>query len=512
MAAGGSRTFRLFHSSGRYFMALILRHAAAAALLGAAVLPSVAAAQSAPAAPVAAPVQPAGVAGLEDFVDGVMAQQLATREVAGAVVTVVYRGNILFSRGYGFADVDKGVAVDGQRTLFRPGSVSKMFTWTALLQQVELGRVSLDADVNDYLDFRIPAFEGQPIRVRDLMSHSVGMSDIGGITAPSPDKLVPYTEWIKAHVPQRLWPAGTEISYSNYGTALAGYIVERVSGEPFADYVERHIFAPLGMASTTFREPLPAALAPHMATGYRVTDGRFVAQPFELFSPVMPAGSASSSGPDMARFMTALLNGGTLGKARILKPESVRLLAADARANAPDLPGMAHGFFVVRAAGPRIIGHGGNTGDFHSNMILAPEAGLGFFVSETGGQGSYGGRTELTEALIGRLFPQKPAPRVAAPAGEVLPLGAYRVNRRDYARPVNPERDLKVAAASAGGVTLTNDGSVTYWERIGPMLFERVTGARAGGPYERLRFHGAEGAWRLSFTSQPHVVYHQVAP
>ena len=494
-------------------MALILRSAVAAAALFGAALPSMTAAQPADAAPAAAPsIQPAGIAGLADFVDGVMAQQLATREVAGAIVAVVYRGDLLFSRGYGFADVDKGMAVDGQSTLFRPGSVSKMFTWSALLQQVEQGRVSLDADVNDYLDFRIPPFEGQPIRVRDLMSHSVGMSDIGGITAPSVDKLVPYNEWIKTHIPQRLWPAGTDISYSNYGTALAGYIVERVSGEPFADYVERHIFTPLGMASTTFREPLPAALAPHMATGYRVTDGRFVARPFELFSPVMPAGSASSSGPDMARFMTALLNGGALGQTRILKPESVKLLTSDAHANAPDLPGMAHGFFVVREAGPRIVGHGGNTGDFHSHMILAPEAGLGFFVSETGGQGSYGGRTELTEALIGRLFPQKSAPRAAAPAGEALPLGAYRVNRRDYTRPANPERDLKVVAAGANGITVVSDGSATYWERIGPMLFERVTGARAGGPYERLRFHGAEGKWRLSFTSQPHVVYHHVEP
>src|SRR3546814_16863561 len=79
-----------------------------------------------------------------------MAQQIATREVAGAVVTVVHQGRVLFARGYGFADVDKGVAVDAQTTLFRPGSVSTMFTWTALLQQVEAGRVSLEDDVNDY--------------------------------------------------------------------------------------------------------------------------------------------------------------------------------------------------------------------------------------------------------------------------------------------------------------------------------------------------------------------------
>jgi hypothetical protein len=181
-------------------------------------------------------------------------------------------------------------------------------------------------------------------------------------------------------------------------------------------------------------------------------------------------------------------------------------------ANAPDLPGMAHGFFVVRQAGPRMVGHGGNTGDFHSNMILAPEAGLGFFVSETGGPGSYGGRTELVEALIGRLFPQTPAPRLAAPADEKLVLGAYRASRRDYSRPANPEHDLKVAAAGANGIAVTSEGRTTYWERIGPMLFEQATGARAGGPYERLRFYGKEGDWRLSFTSQPHTAYHLVQP
>lgn len=481
------------------------RAALAAALLGCTALP--AAAQTRP-APAAAPQ----LAGLADFVDGVMAQQIATREVAGAVVTVVQDGKVLFARGYGFADVDKGIAVDPRSTLFRPGSVSKMFTWAALLQQVERGKVSLDADVNTYLDFRIPEFEGKPIRVRDLFAHTPGMSDTGGITAPTPDKLVPYTEWMRTHVPKRLWAPGTEVSYSNYGAALAGYIVERVSGEPFADYVEKHVFAPLGMASTTFREPLPARLAPRMTRGYTFKDGRFSAEPFELYSNIMPAGSGTSSAPDMARFMMAMLNGGALGKARILKPESVKLLMSDSVANTPGLPGMAHGFFVVREAGPRLVGHGGNTRDFHSNMILSPQTGTGFFVSETGGQGSYGGRTELVEALIGRLFPVKPAPRAAAPAGETLPLGAYRSNRRDYARDPNPAYDLNVAAAGPNAVTVTLAGRTTYWERIGPMLFEQVTGARAGGPYEKLRFHGAPGRWRLGFSSQPHVAYHLVQP
>src|SRR3546814_18605301 len=122
-------------------------HAFAAALLGGAALPSAVIAQAQPDA--AYTVAPERLAGLADFVDGVMAQQIATREVAGAVVTVVHQGRVLFARGYGFADVDKGVAVDAQTTLFRPGSVSKMFTLTAMLQQVDDGPRTFSAHGNE---------------------------------------------------------------------------------------------------------------------------------------------------------------------------------------------------------------------------------------------------------------------------------------------------------------------------------------------------------------------------
>ncbi len=456
-------------------------------------------------------VQPQELKTLEDFVDGVMAQQIASHEVAGATIAVVRKGNLLFARGYGFANVDAGVVVDPEETLFRPGSVSKLFTWAALMQQVERGRINLDEDINSYLDFTIPPFEGQPILVRHLMSHSPGMSDIGGISVQTVEELTPYREWIKTHIPERLWAPGTEISYSNYGVALAGYIVERVSGEPFADYVEKHIFTPLDMASTTFREPLPAALEPRMANGYKFKDGRLEAEPFELFSNIMPAGSGTSSATDMARFMMAMLNDGRLGRTRILKAESVRLLMSDSIANAAGLPGMAHGFYVIRNNGPRMLGHGGNTGDFHSNLILAPEAEFGFFVSETGGDKSYVGRTDLTNAIIGRTFPEEPAPRVAASADEAASLaGFYRANRRDYSREPRPEYDIKVIAADDGAITMTNHGETTYWERIGPNTYEKVTGARAGGPFDRILFHGDEDDLLLSFSAQPYMAYRRI--
>jgi len=446
--------------------------------------------------------------GLQDFIDGVVAQQIATREVAGAVVTVVHQGKVLFTRGYGFADVDRGVAVDPQNTLFRPGSVSKLFTWAALMQQVEAGKVDLDADVNRYLDFAIPPFAGKPIRVRDLFAHAVGMSDLP-YDEKQWAKQEPYQAFLKGHVPARLWPAGGEISYSNYGAALAGYIVERVSGEAYPDYVERHIFSPLGMTNTTFREPLTGDNAAHMALGYDLVDGRFKAKPYERYSKIMPAGSAAATAPDMARFMLAMLNGGALGQVRILTPESVRFLESDSIANAPHLPGMAHGFMVARPAGPRMVGHGGNTADFHSYLVLAPEADFGFYVSMTGGAGSYGARTELSNAVIGRIFPQSPTPRWTK-AGAPPPVGTYRVNRRDYAKPADPAGDLKLSARGVHGVQIETKAGKSYWEQIGPGLYEQVTGARQGGPYDQLEFYGPPADRRLSFASQPHVAYHLV--
>jgi len=466
--------------------------------------------QAAAQAPATVPADTERVAGLADFVDGVMAQQLATREVAGAVVTVVQNGKVLFTRAYGFADIDRGIKVDGQKTLFRPGSVSKLITWTALMQQVENGKVDLDADVNRYIDFVIPPFEGKPIRVRDLFSHTLGMSDLA-YDEKEWTKQESYQSFLKTHVPQRLWAPGTEISYSNYGASLAGYIVERVSGEAFNAYVTRHIFQPLGMTHTTFAEPLTGENAANMALGYQFADGRFKARPYERYAKIMPAGSAASTAPDMARFMLAMLGDGALDGKRILKPASVALLESDSIANTPGQPGMAHGFMVAREQGPRMVGHGGNTADFHSYLLLAPQAGLGFFVSFTGGDASYAGRTELSDAIIGRLFPQPPAKRWTQ-AGALPPLGAYRSNRRDYSIAADPAGDIKVSAVGDHGLLVEGHGQKTAWEKIGPDRYERITGTAEGGPYDQLRFYGDADHPRLGFASQPHVAYHLVKP
>ncbi len=296
---------------GREVLRSLALISAVASSAGMAVIPQSAAAVQA----ASKKIDRAPLAALPHFIDGVLAQQLDNREVAGAVVSVVSDGKILFSRGYGFADVDKGIPADPSRSLFRPGSSSKLFTWTALMQMVEQGRVDLNADVNTYLDFKMPNTHSRPILVKHLLDHTPGFEDRGGITAKDPSEFVPLGPWLAKNIPTRVREPGVETSYSNYGTALAGYIVERVSGEPFPDYVERHIFKPLGMNYTTFREPLPPELQPNRAIGYDFVDGRFVSKPFEHYHNIMPAGAASSTAEDMARFMIAHLQQGRLGRA-----------------------------------------------------------------------------------------------------------------------------------------------------------------------------------------------------
>ena len=205
---------------------------------------------------------------VDAWLDGFMPHALATGDLAGAVVAVVKDGQIVTERGFGYADVEKKKPVDPKLTLFRPGSVSKLVTWTAVMQLVEQGKLDLDADVNKYLDFTIPPRAGKPITLRNIMQHTAGFEEqVKSIITEDPNT-PGFEELLKRWTPTRVFDAGTTPAYSNYATSVAGYIVQRVSGESFYDYVDKHIFAPLDMKHSTFRQRLPKDLEPLMATGY----------------------------------------------------------------------------------------------------------------------------------------------------------------------------------------------------------------------------------------------------
>src|SRR5579884_410187 len=245
---------------------------------------------------------------LETFLDGIMAAQMQDDHIPGATIPVVQNGHFLLASGYGEADVQQGKPVSPATTLFRIGSVSKLFTWTAVMQLAEEGKVDLHADVNTYLKtFKIPATFSQPITLANLLTHTAGFEDrTTGIFVPSAQALQPLGSWLATHMPARVYPPGVVTAYSNYGAALAGYIVEQVSGMPFDQYIEQHLFKPLHMNQSTFRQQLPPNLVSNMSQGYTFVNGVYRADPFEDVQ-VWPAGAMSTTADDMANFMIAQL-------------------------------------------------------------------------------------------------------------------------------------------------------------------------------------------------------------
>ncbi len=404
----------------------------------------------APAAPPALTAQDA-----QAWLDGLLSYGIPSADVASAVVTVVKDGRILVSRGYGSADIASGKPVDPATTLFRPGSVSKLLTWTAVMQLVEQGKLDLDKDVNTYLDYRIPDREGRPVTLRNLMTHTAGFEEcIRGLIIPDQTDFMSNGATLKRWVPRRVYAPGKVPAYSNYGASVAGYLVERVSGMPFEAYVEKNIFRPLGMEHSTFVQPLPDRFKSHMATTYQLAS-----EPpkyFELIS-MAPAGSLSASADDMGRFMIAHLNEGRFNDTQILSPATVRMMHEFELACTPGAHPMALGFYRQDRNGQTIIAHGGDTMFFHSELILLPRQKVGLYLSIDGvGQDrtAYRLRQAIEDGFLDRYFPMAPAPApVALPTARehgALVAGNYWCSR-------NPESSFLYALRFLGMQEFSQD-------------------------------------------------------
>ena len=423
---------------------------------------------------------------LSPFFDGMVPYMLARGDIAGGAIVVVKGGEVLFAQGYGYADLEHHTPVSTATTLFRIGSVSKLFTWTAVMQQVEQHKLDLDRDINTYLDFKIPPRFGKPITLRELMTHSAGFEDTTQDLLPATPAGVDLGQYLKAHIPARIFPPGKIVAYSNYSAGLAGYIVERVAGEPLDEYIQQHILAPLAMNHSTFTQPLPANLAPLLAKGYvTASDGK--PQPFELVNPA-PAGAMTASALDMANFMIAQLQDGRFGDTRILQAQTAEEMHSPQYAAAPGLNGFDLGFYQESRNGQRIIGHGGDTIVFHSDLHLLLDADVGVFMAfnSAGKNGAVNGvRGAIFRAFLDRYFPYQPPspPTVAnAKADAARVVGAYESSRRNQSalRWLYLLNQAHVASSPDGTLTvsvLTDDaGQPLHWREIGPLHYREVHG------------------------------------
>jgi CubicO group peptidase (beta-lactamase class C family) len=428
---------------------------------------------------------PLSKADVESWLDGLIPNAIDRGDIAGGVIVVVKDGQVLAAKGYGYSDVAKKAPVDPEQTLFRPGSISKLFTATAVMQLVEQGKLGLDVDVNQYLDFKIPPRDGQPITLRNIMTHTTGFEEtlkgLMGSAIP-----LPLGDYLKAWIPERVFPPGKVPAYSNYASALAGYIVQRVSGEPFADYAQNHILTPLGMLHSSFQQPLPQALMPQMSQGYATGSG----QPsyYEMVG-VAPAGALAATGTDMAKFMIAHLQNGTYNGAQILKPETAIEMHAVQPKIYPALNGMALNFYEHSRNGHRVIAHNGGTQYFHSDLHLFIDDGVGVYIS-LNCPGSEGAAGALHDALFhgfaDRYFPAV-APLAtgtvdAATAKEHAKLmaGNWESSRRSYSNFLAVSSllgALQIIANDDGTISLRLGSSkLKAWREIAPFVWRESDG------------------------------------
>jgi CubicO group peptidase (beta-lactamase class C family) len=336
---------------------------------------------------------PTDAAEMESFLDDLLPKEMEQYHVPGAAVSVVKDGKLFFAKGYGYADVENQIPIDPEQTIFKIGSIGKLFTWAAVMQLVEQGKLDLDADINTYLDFRIPDTYPQPITFKHLMTHTAGFEDVSfEIFTWNADGVKPVGEWLASHIPARVRPPGDAAAYSNYSAELAGYIVARVSGKPYEKYLQENIFDPLGMKHSSAQWPLPTDLRAQSALGYwDIGNGLQPVPDYpEYFGqPAMaPAGAHSSTVTDIARFMIAHLEHGSYSDAnstegRILKDSTVQQMHSTLYRPDPRISGGAYGFFEFDDNGQRTLGHSGGTIGFATLMLLLPDQDTGVFVVYT---------------------------------------------------------------------------------------------------------------------------------
>ncbi|PCI54628.1 MAG: serine hydrolase [Alphaproteobacteria bacterium] len=324
----------------------------------------------------------------EAFVDGLVLPLMKNHNSPSGTVAIVKGGELVFAKGYGFQDIENHIPVDPEKTLFRPGSVSKLFTWVSVMQMVEQGKLDLDADINSYLmTFQIKdTYPGQPVTMRHIMTHSSGFEDgfLGYLIINDPRRVMPPAQAMEKYQPERVNPPGKQTAYSNYATAIAGLIVANLSGMEFTDYVQQNIFDVLGMKSSSFVEPLPDHLYKNMALTYAFEGGQYVEKPFEIVSNFAPAGALSATSVDMVKFAYAMLNDGEYKGRRILKAETVRQMLTRNFTHDERMMGMALGFYETEHKRLRFLGHGGDTQYFHSELVIDQQNDLVFFLSFSG--------------------------------------------------------------------------------------------------------------------------------
>lgn len=411
---------------------------------------------------------------LNTWLDGLLPTALNSAEVPGAIVSVVKDGQVVTTRGYGYANVEDQTPVTGD-SVFQVASLSKLPTTIAALQLVDQGKLDLDTDISTYVDVPIKRQFEDPITLRHLLTHTAGFEERRGpFFTYDEGATYDLAEDILTDPPVQVYRPGTTAGYSNYGLILVGYIVQVVSGIPFDQYVADNVLIPAGMTSSTYQQPLPTHLEDQLATGYVTTGERGRG----FFTGVGPGGALSSTGNDMAAFMNAQLTG------QLLSP-TMKKLAWNPGIETPyQGKQLGLGYFLDKRNGLKTVGHNGDFEYFRSSIELFPEENIGIFVSVNGLGKDNAGMNIRRIVLQGFADRYLPAAQEQTTTDPAAAQRAQDVANR-YIGSSAPESTLAslpldllpflsppLTATEDGGLIL--DGKV-YLRQISPWVWEDLT-------------------------------------
>ncbi|WP_017606457.1 serine hydrolase domain-containing protein [Nocardiopsis alkaliphila] len=435
-----------------------------------------------------------------EFIDTRVPALLADHGAPGILVTVVADGEMVASGSHGVADLADGTPLDEQVHGFPTASVAKSFTAVAVLQLAEQGLLDLHEDVNTYLseEYRLPdTHPEEPVTLHHLLTHTPGLDERTSFEDPDdPDGQRDLEEFLRQVTPERIFAPGEYSAYSNYGTGLAGFVVQEVSGVPFEDYVVQNVFEPLGMADSEFGQ-LHELGEHHTLVTAHTADGSAIVQDH---IPLVPAGGAVTTTADMGRFMLALLNGGEVEGTRVLSEESVELMLGRRFEHHPDATAMGYGTYEWRTGPSRAVGHGGDLNGLHTGYLLLPEQDTGIFVAvngddtdpEAGASPLHDLRFSVLHDFAEEFAPTDPITAEADPGADLgLYAGSYITTRR----PAEGALRLltlfdNITVRDAGDGTLRLSGLLAPNERLLPLGDHVFVGEES---QERLFFDVQDG-------------------
>lgn len=432
----------------------------------------------------------------EAFLDAYMAEQMEAHHIPGAVFTIVKDGEVFFSKGYGYADLETQTLFDPEQTVLTTASLAKAFAAIGILQLNERGMINLHDDVRPYFkDFQLKTNFDEPLTFANLLTHTDGFETrmIGGV-AQTPDDLLPLGELLETYAPAQIYPPGQYMTYSDYAANLGGYLTQEISGMPFEQYMDENILVPLGMNNSTFYRPLPEELLNRRASGYEWQNEH--QEPAPLFFPRYgPSGGLSTTAADMNHFMLALLNSGEYDGAKIMNESTVEMMFTQQFAPDPKMAGITYGLFEHFENGQRVLLHDGDGVGTRSRMVLLLDQNIGFFISYNSGDSNL--RLDIISAFFDQYYP-------ASDSSASVPMDGYQQRANQFTgtyRPLQADvttfgksmyffsQQVEVTVTDEGYLSIAGAGmfadqsnvfggfeGTSLWVEVEPLYFERVDG------------------------------------